>query len=683
MKLIKLKISNFRQFYGTQEIEFSTNLDKNVTLIHGENNGGKTALLNALRWCLYEETTDNLLDPGDLLNKHAKLKKTNNFRVALQLSHNNKLFEVIRAKSRTNSSSVLNVYEIKDGCYAESPEKSPNLFINTFLPREMSEYFFYQGEGTGTLNSQNDFSHINDAIDKVLGLTVANKTISHLKSIKSTYERELRQFDTTNELSDSITNKELLELNLEKFKKELIKFEEELHDSNKDYEEQISKLAKFNKTSIEEHINKRAKKGKLISDLKRELDSSLSYKSRNISTWIKSAFSESLAKVDLTQINTEELNKTSRYSVDKNLLKEIIENAECLCGAHVDESNDAGKLIKELSKFSVDHKLKNRWLRASELKKQLEEVKAPTRVMTETLSKIDDFQENVEELNTEIEELSVLIKDSDISDIKEIEVAKSLAHRKYQKLSEDIPKLKRKIETTTIDIKDNEQRINKLTLHQPQAQKIKKLANACEEIIKLYKQSIDSSKEGVDSILLRKMQDFFSQVAFNGYTVRKDSKGGTFTWVIVDKEGKKVAAGNGYQAMLSISFIIALIQFSNGRVNDKRHLLTPGTVAPFIADSILAFISGDNGRELLKFIAQSVEQSIFMFSQAQWTNTTDQGIRDRIGREYNLVQHTVLTEDEFKGVYPTSLKVSGKSYDVVRFNSDFDKVTIEEVPLNG
>lgn len=683
MKLIKLKISNFRQFYGTQEIEFSTDLAKNVTLIHGENNGGKTALLNALRWCLYEETTENLLDPGELLNKHARSKKTNNFSVVLLLSHNNKLYEVNRAKSRTASSSRLNVYEIKDGCYAESPEKNPNLFINTFLPREMSEYFFYQGEGTGTLNSQNDFSHINDAIDKVLGLTVANKTINHLKSIKSTYEKELKQFDTTNELSDSIANKEALSSNLEKFKNELIRLEAELLNSNKNYEEQISKLARFNKTSIEEHINNRAKKDKLLSDLKRELENIISNKSRNISTWVKSAFSESLGKVDLAAINTEELNKTSRYSVDKNLLKEIIENSECLCGTHVDESNDAGKLIKELSKFSVDHKLKNRWLRAKELKKQLEEIKTPTKIMTSTLSKIDGFQENIEDLNAEIEELSVLIKDSDISDIKEIETAKNLAHKKYQKLSEDIPILKRRIDTSTIDLKDCEQRINKLTLHQPQAQKIKKLANACEEIIKLYKQSIETSKDGVDSILLRKMQDFFSQVAFNGYTVRKDSKGGTFTWVIVDKEGKKVAAGNGYQAMLSISFIIALIQFSNGRVNDKRHLLTPGTVAPFIADSILAFISGDNGRELLKYIAESVEQTIFMFSQAQWTSTTDQGIRDRVGREYNLVQHTVLTEDEFKGVYPTSLKVGGKSYDVVKFNSDFDKVTIEEVPLNG
>ncbi|PLO83493.1 hypothetical protein CWN03_20360, partial [Klebsiella quasipneumoniae] len=61
MKLIRLEINNFRQFYGKQSIDFAVDPEHGVTLIHGENNGGKTALLNALRWCLYEETTENLL----------------------------------------------------------------------------------------------------------------------------------------------------------------------------------------------------------------------------------------------------------------------------------------------------------------------------------------------------------------------------------------------------------------------------------------------------------------------------------------------------------------------------------------------------------------------------------------------------------------------------------------------
>ncbi|MCX9072767.1 ATP-binding protein, partial [Citrobacter portucalensis] len=196
MKLIRLEINNFRQFYGKQSIDFAVDPDHGVTLIHGENNGGKTALLNALRWCLYEETTENLLDPKNLLNKHAESQGKNTFSVSVQLEHENRLLDVRRIQDKNSGSSNLHVYEIIDGCYAEKAEENPNTLINTFLPKEMSQYFFYQGEGTGTLSSQNDFSHIKDAIEKVLGLTVAKTTLRHLSAVKISYQKDLKQYDT-------------------------------------------------------------------------------------------------------------------------------------------------------------------------------------------------------------------------------------------------------------------------------------------------------------------------------------------------------------------------------------------------------------------------------------------------------------------------------------------------------
>ncbi len=194
--------------------------------------------------------------------------------------------------------------------------------------------------------------------------------------------------------------------------------------------------------------------------------------------------------------------------------------------------------------------------------------------------------------------------------------------------------------------------------------------------MQLFENELQNARQNVDNIILKNMQELFETVAFNGYTIKKENG----KWIIVDKKNNKVAAGNGYQAMLAISFVVSLIKHSYIRKNDKRYLLTPGTTAPFIADSILAFIGPDNGRELVRFISESVEQSVFLFSQAQWTSThTDKGIRQRIGKEYNLVQHTVLTETEFKGDYPTKLQINGNNYDVVKFGSDFDKVVIEEV----
>ncbi|MGC9863600.1 hypothetical protein, partial [Escherichia coli] len=585
-----------------------------------------------------------------------------------------------------SESSNLHVYEIIDGCYAEKAEENPNTLINTFLPKEMSQYFFYQGEGTGTLSSQNDFSHIKDAIEKVLGLTVAKTTLRHLSAVKISYQKDLKQYDTNNEIDTLLTNKDNLVSGLEQDKMLLEKKQRELEVAEKEYETQVGKLARFDKTAIDEQLKLRKQKTELLSDYERQHKQFLSEKISKTPDWALRTFSQKLASFDVSAINTEELNKSLRYTVDRQLLREIVQNNECICGTHIEKDSSAARLLEELGKHAVDPDLKHRWVRAAKLQQRLSSQQLPKASMEKLLADIDDYEVGMQELEHSIKELSFTIVESDIDDIKIIERAKDLAKSQCDQLKGQIPQLEQNIRKKDIDIKEIDRRVSSLSSTQPKAQKIRNLILATDKIIELYEEAVNSSQKGVEQLLLKKMQSLFSQVAFNGYTVQKDTNGksGSFTWAIVDNKGKRAAAGNGYQAMLAISFIVALIEFSKVRASNKQHLLTPGTIAPFIADSILAFIGPDNGRELVRYIAEKVEQSIFLFSQAQWTEThTDKGIRHKIGKEYNLVQHTVLTKEEFKGQYPTQLTVNGVNYEVVRFGSDFDKVTIEEIPTHG
>jgi DNA sulfur modification protein DndD len=686
MKLIKLEVNNFRQFHGKQVVDFSIDKEKNVTLIHGENNGGKTALLNALRWCLYEETTENLQDPNTLINKHAQTQRNSKYHVKVQLLHNNKLYEVVRSRSQLDNASKLQIYEIIDGCYSPNPESNPNMLINTFLPKEMSQYFFYQGEGTGTLNSQNDFSQITLAISKVLGLTIAEKALQHLNRIKLDYQRDLKQYDTDNKIQDLTNNKSILNHKLFKNNETLIKYKSELDIANKDFEHQVSQLSRFDKSSIEGKIKLRTKNENLLCDYKRQLKNAFNKKSDYTLSWITNSFQEKLSQTDLSSINTDELNNSLRYTVDKQLIASILENQECICGTCITSDSPAAQIISELKKSAIDPELKRRWKKVTGLYKKISPYASPKDKMIHILSDINAYEEQIRHTENEINDLSHTIIESNIDDIQSIESKKNDAQLIRDKLLREISLLDNSIPQIERDLKGIDDRISQLSSTLPKAKKINKLIKATDKIIELYSAAIHSSTEGVDLIILQKMKMLFSRVAFNGYSVKKSSTNGTdsFTWAIVDKDGKRVAAGNGYQAMLAISFIVALIQFSKERANNKHHLLTPGTIAPFIADSILAFIGPDNGRELVRYIAASVEQAIFMFSQAQWTEAhTDIGIRDKIGKEYNLVQHTVLTEEEFKGQYPTRLSIQGLEFDVVRFGSEFDMVTIEEILHNG
>ena len=56
LRVSEIKIKNFRAFYGEREpILLSTDENKPVTVIHGTSGRGKTTLLNAIHWCIYNK----------------------------------------------------------------------------------------------------------------------------------------------------------------------------------------------------------------------------------------------------------------------------------------------------------------------------------------------------------------------------------------------------------------------------------------------------------------------------------------------------------------------------------------------------------------------------------------------------------------------------------------------------
>ena len=59
IKMIKsIKLHNFMRYKGDNELFFSTDNEKNVTVVLGDNTFGKTTLAQAFRWGLYETLND-------------------------------------------------------------------------------------------------------------------------------------------------------------------------------------------------------------------------------------------------------------------------------------------------------------------------------------------------------------------------------------------------------------------------------------------------------------------------------------------------------------------------------------------------------------------------------------------------------------------------------------------------
>ena len=97
MIIKSLEMYNFRQFIGDQKIEFSSDPEKNVTVLIGVNTSGKTTLIRAFEWCLYEKIN---FDDKVLLNNEVRLKmhegETQDTWVSIEFIHDDITYTLTR-----------------------------------------------------------------------------------------------------------------------------------------------------------------------------------------------------------------------------------------------------------------------------------------------------------------------------------------------------------------------------------------------------------------------------------------------------------------------------------------------------------------------------------------------------------------------------------------------------------
>lgn len=194
MLLKKLTLTNFRPFKGEHEIEFSTDIEKNVTLVMAENGAGKTTLAQAFQWALYSKTEGfkNKSVLNSVVEKEMMCGSEAKVIAKLELEHNDVDYTIIRQqiyKKDVNEivkadNPTLEIYTRKDDgqTIINNPLKNIST-ISNILPESLSKYFFFDGERiekmAGEVNSGKS-EEFKNAVQNILGLTALTKAIEHL-----------------------------------------------------------------------------------------------------------------------------------------------------------------------------------------------------------------------------------------------------------------------------------------------------------------------------------------------------------------------------------------------------------------------------------------------------------------------------------------------------------------------
>lgn len=357
-----IHIKNYR-CYRDLHLKFKTNKDKNIVLLTGETEAGKTSLVNAIGWCLYGEETQVLLKTKNAKEKFIpnenSYDSSGNTRVSVRMTV--KIPElpqmdtiIIKREAKFAKGRPVPSYdeppivEVYDRAGNVQRYANPNqLLSHILIPKELASFYLFDGEW---LKQTEKFDmEINTGFNKLFRIDTFKQVGEILNDISSDYSKEARKAEDMSEelkskyeqhveVSDKIksNNTELSEI-----EGELVKLEKE----KAEVEEQA-------KASID-LVNLKVKYQKLNSDRNELLKRASEHSRKQATEILQNAY-----LLNANEIMNDAIKKISAVEAIKKgdlppIIKEdfltgLLNEHVCICGTALKEGSPQHKHIESL-----------------------------------------------------------------------------------------------------------------------------------------------------------------------------------------------------------------------------------------------------------------------------------------------------------------------------------------------
>lgn len=647
MIIKQIKLNNFRQFKGENIIEFSTDKEKNATVIVAKNTGGKTTLLCAFLWCLYD--VNNLPAPKGLLNsivaKSLTTYSSQEVSVEITLEHDDKTYIILRTQkfqkssigdSIRSQSSVLNVsYKEKNGEMQAVNAFDCQSVIEDILPQALSDYFFFDGERIGKINSK---TNVVNAVRGLMGLNVYLSAMEHLNPQKSSsvIGKLKKELDTGKD-DDAERRKrtiENLKEQLENFSNYTPKIEKELEHWTIQKEE-YAKLIKANEDikiaqeKLEKVESEKDYFANLITNSEARFLDDFNYNACKF-------FALPLIKNGLKIINSSKEDGVGIPLMHADSIEFIIERGKCICGCDLLKNQGAVENLRhEQSLLPPEHigtSLRN-------LKNSLENAQEVSKIYADNVQKDYntwlDSQRQLDYKTREIKEIVTKITGHD--DVAKYEL-------KYQEACSQLERYQiakqgnhDEIVSLSARIKENEKEIEKLFATTDKNKKIKRYCDYAEEIYNWFKNNYDMQENEVKEELLEKINENFQKIYHGNRKIIMDSNYKVIPVLIDDNE--ELSKSGGLDTVTNFSFILGLVEVARTRAtktDDSTITNLKATEAyPIVMDAPFSATDIDHTSNISDRLSEVAEQVIIFIMDKDWEFAKSH-LEKHIGAQYKI-----------------------------------------------
>ncbi|WP_448600552.1 AAA family ATPase [Thermoleptolyngbya sp.] len=690
MRLLSLQLHNFRQFYGTTpELVLAASANHKATVIHGNNGAGKTSLLNAFTWVLYEKTTAAFASPDQLVNKRALAEAAVNVPVEcwveLACEHGATRYRIRRACrayrtetreiSQTRSELSLQ-YAGEDGRWL-SPDKGPEDEIGRILPVSLHQYFFFDGERIEQIVRSNKKAEIAEATKVLLGVEVLTRAIRHLGEARKTLEKELERCGDP-ETQKLVQQKQNLETELEQITQRQGEIESEIEDHKALRQEVANRLREL------EAVGEVQKRRDALESQQQALQEALKQSQGRLKSAISTQGYTVLLTEAIAQFRTLEQGLRQRgelpADIKQQFVLDLLERQRCICGTELKcdspEYLQVRSYLERAGLADVEETVIRMGAQMEAIDRQ---VPVFWKTVDEEQRKMGEMRQTLSRIETELDTIRDQLRSSPSEDIRNLEKRHEEIDAKIESLSREQGENNQKIKDRDKQVEELRRQIEKhQATEERQAQTQRRIA-ATEEAIDRLKQVQTNVDRVFRSDLERRVKEIFQRIVVVPYTPRLTEKYELNLVESTTGQERLVAASTGENQVLSLSFIGAIID----RVKDwsrkdrpSQYLMPPDAGNyPIVMDSPFGSLDETYRRQVARSLPTLANQLVVLVSKTQWRGEVAEELAPYLGRQYVLVYHSPKPDVE-----EDAIALNGKSYHLVkRSPNEFEYTSIIEV----
>lgn len=622
MILTGLRVHNFRQYKGSHQISFTESPGKSTTIVMGQNGAGKTNLFLALNWCLYGLGME---EKGAIVSKGLPPEDRNEGAfVEVHFRHDGFKFIARRNVDVRGDQEIPGDLEMGElGADGRSKKvQNPNQKLNTILPADARQYFFFDGERIDEMSRPGHEEQVREAIRSVLKLKVLERAVEHLNSVETEFAKVVQKTaNTSNEVQMLVEESEAVKARIGELRDRKTEKDEERAAAQRQLDELTSRLRSLDEIKavvIEQRENSQALQTAQVR-YKELIEAAGELVARGGPAIV-------FSKVRQAASVLQEKRKKGEIpsNVRQTLIEDLLRAKICICERHLDEK--ATDALLRRKQGTVPNAVEETIITATGSIALLEQVgtEVPDR-LTAIMRSLAEVKDEMEERHRRDDELRDKLTGEFDEDIAALEHSRRDTETRVRDLTYEVARLDSTIEFAEKEQDDLKERRERIEVQSDAVRRdlrryelARSAADAAELLLKNFAEEMRKRIETETDRIFKEM--IWKEGHFESVRILQD-----YRLDVIDRYGasalRELSAGE--RQLLSLAFILAMAKVT-------------GEEATLVIDTPFGRISEEPLHNVAKALPELAGQLVLFVTDRELDDHASKLIEPYVGRSYDL-----------------------------------------------